>query len=59
MDKNGQLSEITPLSEHGYGMEQEVMRILKLSPKWTPGLQGGKNVRVQYILPLKLKLEGE
>lgn len=36
-DKEGNLSDLKPITSHGFGMEQEVIRILKKgSTRWTP-----------------------
>lgn len=35
----------------------EAIRIVKSMPKWYPGKQGGKPVRVRYTLPIKFKLK--
>lgn len=44
VDKNGKLHDIKPLTTNGYGMEDEVVRILKQSPDWIPAKQNGHNV---------------
>ena len=38
-------------------LANECIRVVKLMPKWKPGTQNGKPVRVAYTLPLKFKLE--
>jgi protein TonB len=35
--------------------ETEAIRVIKLMPNWTPGIQSGKKVRTQYTLPLSFK----
>ncbi|MCX8020408.1 MAG: energy transducer TonB [Chitinophagaceae bacterium] len=42
VDENGQLSQFQPVTAHGYGMEEEVIRFLKKSPAWLPARQNGK-----------------
>ena len=37
--------------------DKEAIRVIKLLPKFTPGKQNGKNVRVWYIIPVTFKLE--
>jgi hypothetical protein len=44
VDTSGNISDIKPLTKHGYGMEEEVMRILKKGPKWIPATQNSKPV---------------
>lgn len=41
----------------GAGIDEEAIRVVKLMPKWKPGKQRGKAVRVAYTLPFKFKLE--
>jgi protein TonB len=36
--------------------EQEAVRVIKKMPKWTPGFQKGKAVKVYYTLPISFKL---
>lgn len=57
VDKDGNISEIIPLTNHGYGMEQEVIRILKLSPKWIPAIQFGKTVKAYRKQPVTFVIE--
>lgn len=44
VDKNGIISDLKPLTAHGYGMEEECIRLMKLSPLWLPGIQNGEVV---------------
>jgi periplasmic protein TonB len=37
-------------------MDEEALRVLKLSKKWKPGMQSGQPVRVKYTLPLNFVL---
>jgi TonB family protein len=41
----------------GKALEDEALNLVKLMPKWTPGLQGGKPVRVYFNLPVKFQLK--
>jgi hypothetical protein len=42
--KDGTLKDFKPETKFGYGFEQEVIRVLKLSPKWVPAKKNGVNV---------------
>ena len=44
VDKEGNIKAVIPITHHGFGMEEEVIRVMKLSPKWTPARQNGKIV---------------
>lgn len=56
VEKDGSLSDIKVDRPLGHGTDEEAIRILKLSPKWEPGTQNGKTVRVKYNLPIKFSL---
>ncbi len=40
-------------------MDQEVLRVIKQLPRWTPGLQAGKPVAVELAIPVKFKLRAD
>ncbi|WP_125723350.1 energy transducer TonB [Flavobacterium ustbae] len=52
IEKDGSLSDIKILRDIGYGTGAEAIRVLKKSPKWTPGKQNDKIVRVLYSMPI-------
>ncbi|OCB75562.1 peptidase M56, BlaR1 [Flavobacterium piscis] len=52
IEKDGSLSDIKTIKDPGYGLGDEAIRVLKLSPKWTAATQEGKAVRVMYSLPI-------
>jgi len=37
-------------------LDQEVVKTIQSSPKWTPGKQGGKAVKQQFVIPVNFKL---
>jgi periplasmic protein TonB len=43
--------------ENDTTFNEEALRFVKSMPKWKPGVNQGKIVRVAYTLPLKFKLE--
>jgi TonB family protein len=56
VDTDGSISNIEILRGIGGGCDEEVIRIVKGAPRWTPGLQNGKAVRTFMRLPLSFKL---
>jgi len=42
--KDGTLRDFVPITNYKHGFEEEVIRILKLSPKWIPAKKNGVNV---------------
>jgi TonB family protein len=56
VEKDGSLSNVRALKGPGYGANEEAVRVVSLSPKWTPGYQNGKPVRVQFTTSLMFSL---
>lgn len=50
--ENGDISEIEVLKGIGFDCDEEAVRVLQSSPKWVPGQQRGKNVKVRVMVPL-------
>jgi beta-lactamase regulating signal transducer with metallopeptidase domain len=55
VEKDGTLSEFEILKDIGFNTGEEVIRVLKLSPKWIPGQQNNETVRVKYSLPIQVE----
>ncbi|HRF24975.1 MAG TPA: energy transducer TonB, partial [Chitinophagaceae bacterium] len=45
VDREGNISEVKALTNNGYGMEDEAVRVIKRGPKWTPAVQNGRQVK--------------
>jgi len=54
----GTTTDIEILRSVGGGCDEEVIRIVQGSPKWTPGMQRGTPVRTRMRLPLRFMLGG-
>ena len=59
VDTTGGISDIKALTNYGYGMEQEVIRILRQSPKWQPAQQDGRLVKAYRKQPITFAVEKE
>ncbi|MBS1521639.1 MAG: TonB family protein [Bacteroidetes bacterium] len=57
VEKDGSLSNLKAVKDPGAGCGPEAIRVMKLSPKWNPGIQNGHKVRVQYTLPIAFTLK--
>ncbi len=55
VEKDGSLTDIKVIRDIGYGTGKEAIRVLNKCPKWNPGEQNGKKVRVQYSLPITIQ----
>ena len=45
VDVDGTVSDIKPLTNHGYGVEAEAVRVIRKSTKWEPAIQNGMKVK--------------
>jgi TonB family protein len=57
VEKDGSLSTFKVLRDPGAGCGAEALRVMKLSPKWNPGIQNRHKVRVQYTMPISFTLK--
>lgn len=55
IETNGSVTDVKIVNDLGYGSGEEAKRVVQMSPKWTPGDQEGKAVRVLYTLPIKIR----
>jgi protein TonB len=58
VEKNGNVTDVKILRGIGGGCDEEAIRVVKAMPRWTPGKQRGKSVRVQFNLPIQFTLNG-
>lgn len=58
VEKNGNVTDVRILRGIGGGCDEEAVRVIKAMPKWNPGKQRGKPVRVQFNMPIKFTLAG-
>ena len=56
VEPDGSVSNVKVLRGIGGGCDEEAIRVIKSMPKWKPGKQRGKAVRVQYTIPVVFKL---
>lgn len=54
--KSGDITDVKVLRGIGSGADEEAIRVLKESPKWTPGMIKGKPVNVAFTLPISFQL---
>jgi protein TonB len=59
VDKEGNISDVRALTNHGYGMEQEAMRVIKKGPKWNPAIQNGRQVKAYRKQPITFQVTGD
>ena len=58
VNKDGSIEDIQVVRSAGdKSLDNEAVRVIKTMPKWNPGKQRGKAVRVRFTLPVVFKLQ--
>lgn len=57
VNEDGSLSDIEILRGISRALDMEAVRVLKTMPKWVPGFQDGRKVKVKCSLPITFRLE--
>jgi protein TonB len=58
VEKDGRVTDVRILRGIGGGCDEEAIRVINAMPRWNPGKQRGKPVRVQFNMPIKFTLQG-
>ncbi len=56
VDTDGSVTDVDVMKGIGGGCDEEAVRVVKSMPKWQPGRQRGKAVKVVYTIPFDFKL---
>ncbi|MEZ0610222.1 TonB family protein [Fibrella sp. WM1] len=57
VNTDGSIVDAAVLKGLGFGTDEEALRVLRSMPRWKPGRQAGRAVRVRYVLPITFALE--
>ena len=57
VETDGSISSIEVVKPAFPSLDAEAIRVLSGMPKWTPGKQSGKEVRVKYTVPINFHLK--
>lgn len=57
VEKDGSIGDVKVVKGIGGGCDEEAVRVVKAMPKWKPGKDKGKPVRVSYVMPFTFKLQ--
>ena len=57
VEKDGGISDAKVVKGIGGGCDEEAVRVFSAMPKWKPGKQDGKPVRVGFQMPINFKLQ--
>ena len=56
---DGSLTQVKALRGPSQTLQDEAARAVKGAPKWKPGIQNGRKVRVQYTVPVNFTLSSD
>ena len=57
VDKKGRLSDVKVARSVEPYLDAEAVRVVKSMPRWNPGIENGKAVKVRYTLPVTFRLQ--
>ena len=56
VERDGSISDVTPVVSLFEVCDQEAIRVVKAMPKWKPGKNYGKNIRVYLQIPITFRI---
>ncbi|SHF93770.1 energy transducer TonB [Flavobacterium defluvii] len=59
VEKDGSLSDIKLLNNLGFGLDEEALRVIQLSPKWNSASRNGKRVKGLVIFRIYIDTNEE
>ena len=59
VDKEGAISDVKALSNHGYGMEEEAVKVIRKGPAWVAAIQNGRPVKAYRKQPITFIVQPE
>ena len=58
VNTDGSIQDVEVMKSSGdVYLDKEALRVVKTMPKWNPGKQAGKAVRVRFTLPVSFRLQ--
>lgn len=57
VNRDGSIVDIEVVRSVDKSLDAEAIRVIERMPRWTPGKQRGKTVRVKYTLPVNFRLQ--
>ena len=56
VDTEGKISEVQTVKGISADCDKEAIRVIQMMPRWKPGKQNGRPVKVRFVLPIKFQL---
>ncbi len=57
VERDGSLTDLKVVKDLKFGTGEAAIKMLQKAPKWSPGIQNGRPVRVAYTLPIRLSIQ--
>lgn len=57
VSETGAISDVKVIQKLDPSCDKEAMRVIQAMPKWIPGMQNGRAVKVYYTVPVTFKLQ--
>jgi periplasmic protein TonB len=58
VNKDGNVTDVRVEKGLGFGLDEAAVRVIQKLPRFTPGKQNGNAVKVRYVWPIKITLQG-
>lgn len=59
VSKDGAISDVRALTNHGYGMEAEAVKVIKKGPNWNAAIQNGRPVNAYRKQPITFQVTSD
>jgi protein TonB len=59
IDEKGRVNDVKVVRGVSRGIDNESLRVIRLLPNFTPGMQSGHTVKVRYVIPLDFHLSAD
>jgi periplasmic protein TonB len=59
VERDGSIADVQALNDPGYGLSKGAVDVVKKGPKWSPGVQNGKQVRSYHTQPITFMIQDQ
>ena len=59
VEKDGTITQVEVIRGQSQQLNAQVIKLIESMPKWTPGRQDGRPVRMRYTLPIRIRFSVE
>jgi protein TonB len=56
VERDGSIHDVQVVKPVDPLLDEEALRLVKSMPRWMPGMQNGKPIRVKYTVPITFKM---